>query len=722
MNKPSLFELSALARAMPVGDAPLASPRKKLIRRKPSPLALEQRFMFDGAAVGDAVQVLSDAGVDASASTDAPVADSSAAWDGTDVAEGLLNFVKASLDNASPLAVAEREAERLVSALFVAISPDSVLAESIANASSAVRQFLESASDEALFALFGGGKSQPDAAWLARVESLRVAVGDGTLQLSIVQADGFDRALAIAAFAPEGPNGGPTLFITRNGFEQLDAPDAMRVLAEEFGHAIDHYLNAGSDSAGDEGERFAAAVLGLSVSEAAAADDHGSVLVDGRTYDIEYAVYDFVNAYAMVYDLNNNGATVGSTGETDAAKEQSSHNFNIAALGAVTVDDYNYNSKYFSGNDVNAIGLNIGGQTYYGWISRPIKSGGVVRGFYFWTDSSFTNLQLAQADGNQDGDSSTADNKGFLLVVDQTWFTSQISSTTVTVGTNIDGNASLHTYANVGSSSDRVDSALNALVDSNVAPTANNDTANGTPGTSGGAALEQGYNTATVAATGNVLANDTDGNSDSLSVSKIVSKTTGSSALPSGSGAYTVAGTYGTLTIYANGSYSYAVDNTKTTVDALLSGSLSEAFTYTASDGKGGTASATLTVQINGSNDAPAASNDYNVAKEITTTSNTGFTATGNVLTNDSDVDSGDTKTIQGIQISGSTSVVSAVPTPGSTQLLFNGSQGFTSINGGEELYVSTNGTSGSTTTYYGVYSYNGSVYTLVYVSSGLIH
>ena len=54
MNKPSLFELSALSRAMPTPAASSVQPGNKLVRRKPSPLALEQRFMFDGAAdVGD---------------------------------------------------------------------------------------------------------------------------------------------------------------------------------------------------------------------------------------------------------------------------------------------------------------------------------------------------------------------------------------------------------------------------------------------------------------------------------------------------------------------------------------------------------------------------------------------------------------------------------------------------------------------------------------------
>lgn len=47
MNKPSLFELNAITKGMLVTDSTPVRPVQKLVRRKPSPLALEQRFMFD---------------------------------------------------------------------------------------------------------------------------------------------------------------------------------------------------------------------------------------------------------------------------------------------------------------------------------------------------------------------------------------------------------------------------------------------------------------------------------------------------------------------------------------------------------------------------------------------------------------------------------------------------------------------------------------------------
>jgi VCBS repeat-containing protein len=85
---------------------------------------------------------------------------------------------------------------------------------------------------------------------------------------------------------------------------------------------------------------------------------------------------------------------------------------------------------------------------------------------------------------------------------------------------------------------------------------------------------------------GNVLANDTDPENDTLTVDN--------------PGTY--AGTYGTLTLNANGSYTYVPN---AAADGLAAGeSAQDVFNYTATDG-GATDSATLTVTVNGVNDAP---------------------------------------------------------------------------------------------------------------------
>nr|WP_328803626.1 VCBS domain-containing protein [Pseudomonas ullengensis] len=180
----------------------------------------------------------------------------------------------------------------------------------------------------------------------------------------------------------------------------------------------------------------------------------------------------------------------------------------------------------------------------------------------------------------------------------------------------------------------------------NDAPVVTNDTAQ---------AVEAGgvnNQTAGVNPSGNVLSNDSDPDGDALSVS----------AISGGSVGVGLTGSYGTLTLNANGSYTYVVNNSLPAVQALrLSGNqLNETFSYTVRDARGGTSTAQLMVVISGQNDAPVAGNDTIVAQEK------GGTANGtpgvdpdsignpgsfaNLLNNDTDVDAGDSKTINGIR------------------------------------------------------------------------
>ena len=160
----------------------------------------------------------------------------------------------------------------------------------------------------------------------------------------------------------------------------------------------------------------------------------------------------------------------------------------------------------------------------------------------------------------------------------------------------------------------------------------------------------------TVAAvTGNVLTNDTDGDTgDTLTVT-----TTGAQV-----------GTYGTVTIAANGAYSFTLNNGNAAVQALGVGqTLTQAFNYTISDGHGGTSTSTLTITITGTNDGPVANPDTNTVAEDTVAA-----VTGNVLTNDTDVDTGDTLTV--------TTTGAQVGTYGTVTIAANGAYSFTLNNG----------------------------------------
>jgi hypothetical protein len=88
-------------------------------------------------------------------------------------------------------------------------------------------------------------------------------------------------------------------------------------------------------------------------------------------------------------------------------------------------------------------------------------------------------------------------------------------------------------------------------------------------------------------------------------------------------------------------------------VQALRTSSdtLTDTFTYTMTDSGGLTSTTQITITIQGANDAPVGVNDSGTAVEAGGVANgtAGSDASGDVLTNDTDVDSGDTKTVTGV-------------------------------------------------------------------------
>ncbi len=109
------------------------------------------------------------------------------------------------------------------------------------------------------------------------------------------------------------------------------------------------------------------------------------------------------------------------------------------------------------------------------------------------------------------------------------------------------------------------------------------------------------------------LYDDTDADdSDSLSVTAIApsggSTSTVSESSTYASGGTTVTGTYGTLTIGADGSYTYTADQSAAD-DLDLNDTATDVFTYTVSDGAN-TTTATITITVTGINDDPVAQND----------------------------------------------------------------------------------------------------------------
>ncbi len=545
--------------------------RNRLVSAKPAPMALEARVMFDGAAVDTALLVTraADALVKENANPDVP--SNGAAIEAlvqAGFAPGARAVGTAATDNAAANALPEAErdegrsgenraaaanaAETNGAALFKLDSPSAPLQDASERAQGAIRAYLASHPDDAsLFALFSGRQSTPSQEWLDAAGALRQDILDGryTVQVQVVSSDAIGGVFG--AFAANGPDGQPTIFINGDWLAGNPSQDAVnRVLTEEFGHALDHALNGNRDTAGDEGEAFASTVSGFELSDAdrlriASEDDHSTIYIDGRAYEVEEAAITFSGVYQ---------------GTPSSWSQEANQIGNVVAIDGTKFKftSADPNAPYFSGNNVSGTltYVDSNGQTKSvdGVVSRLFKTNGTVQGLYFYAWGNTTTI----GDGGAGGD--TAETT-YLLVLDPTKFTNG------------------GTYR---TSSDPVDTALNKLIVPNSAPVGINDSAT---------VLED----ASSPLTGNVLSNDTDTNADNLTVTQFVVAGTTYTIAAGSSQTATLSG-IGSLTIGSDGSYSF--------LPATNYSGAVPAVTYTASDGSA-SATASLTIRVTAVNDAP---------------------------------------------------------------------------------------------------------------------
>nr|WP_308796855.1 Ig-like domain-containing protein [Tolypothrix sp. FACHB-123] len=167
----------------------------------------------------------------------------------------------------------------------------------------------------------------------------------------------------------------------------------------------------------------------------------------------------------------------------------------------------------------------------------------------------------------------------------------------------------------------------------------------------------------------NVLGNDSDANNNSLTVTQVNANSIAvNTPITLASGAR--------LTLNGNGTFDY---NPNGQFESLpVNATANDSFSYTISDGKGGTSTATVNLTINGVNDNPIAGTDSLVATQFIPTTITVST----LLANDRDVDTGDT-----LKITGISNVV------GGGAVLFNN---FTPANSADDFIVFLPTTSGT--------------------------
>ncbi|MEN9774194.1 MAG: hypothetical protein RL322_1264, partial [Pseudomonadota bacterium] len=248
---------AAIERAM--GAGPRNQPPKSA---RPRPFALEQRFMFDGAAVSDATETF-------------------AAVQAAETSES-----SALAESSSPRAVSfEITGPRAVS------TDDPRLLSAQERAAQRIGQFMaREDAREQMFSLFSGELEQRDAAWDAAFDRLREDMANGRFRLQLSLRDDATLQGAYGAFAGSETSGVATIFLNADWIAAGARPEAIAsVLIEEIGHAIDARINPVHDTAGDEGERFA---YQLAVGEVApwfvgADDDHATLMIEGRTVEVE---------------------------------------------------------------------------------------------------------------------------------------------------------------------------------------------------------------------------------------------------------------------------------------------------------------------------------------------------------------------------------------------------------------------------------------------------
>jgi VCBS repeat-containing protein len=231
-----------------------------------------------------------------------------------------------------------------------------------------------------------------------------------------------------------------------------------------------------------------------------------------------------------------------------------------------------------------------------------------------------------------------------------TYTLNSLGSATLHLGAN-DVAFDTFTYTIADESGEQSTSTITITVNgANDAPTAVADNDKSVQAVSGGGAPD-----APITTTGNALANDTD--PDTGDTLKVVGARGGDDISNPATGhvGETIQGTYGTLVLNEDGTYTYTLNSLGSATLHLGANDVAfDTFTYTIADESGEQSTSTITITVNGANDAPSAVEDHDTVKAAglvggASTLGDPF-ARGNVLTNDSDIDTGDSIKVVGVQ------------------------------------------------------------------------
>lgn len=280
-------------------------------------IALEQRYMFDGAGAVDAVHTLhvvaepeqqSESGlafIDLSEPppsynpTDDRGGQNAAASESGEIAQAQQEPQSTGQLSSDATPIAQdaqlpRQWELLPSDLL-----SSEAAQNLDAALASANQLLLDLADSERFLeiareVFGQASIPPDGAFEARVAELAAQIRSGGLGIGLELRGDSELNGAAAGYAAVGHTGAERIYLNADWVADAPVEMQVRVLLEELGHAIDQRLNAAVDTEGDEGELFSARIVGknLDGDQRAAIQiekDRATLVLDHREIDVELA-------------------------------------------------------------------------------------------------------------------------------------------------------------------------------------------------------------------------------------------------------------------------------------------------------------------------------------------------------------------------------------------------------------------------------------------------
>jgi hypothetical protein len=314
-----------------MGASDLHRLKPTLRKKRPATLlrALEQRFLFDAAAIIDPLLVVetisgSDTSTDVSQSSPttttavAPSTDGSKTTSATSSTTAVATHTTTTADGAQVASDGSGSPQDSTTATSVSsTTADSATPQTTSSVTTQLRLTDSAASQSELLTaaisatekklvdfanstefmsvltqVFGNAGTDPQR-WNAAAESLKQTITQSGLGIRVVLLPNGVMNGAPGAYAVDAGDGRETIYLNSDWISSNPSIDQIvSVQLEEIGHSIDHRLNDLADSQGDEGELFSLVLIGelidgLRSDSILMENDHAQLLINGADVPVE---------------------------------------------------------------------------------------------------------------------------------------------------------------------------------------------------------------------------------------------------------------------------------------------------------------------------------------------------------------------------------------------------------------------------------------------------